>query len=116
MLVERLATPVEKCQICSSKQWRKVLDLGLNPTCVFLTERDISENRDRKYPLEIQYCDSCGCVQSGHIVDPSTLFGEGYHHISGIPVSFRKHLQELAALLVERFGLTKADLVIDLGV
>jgi hypothetical protein len=54
-------------------------------------------------------------VQSRYIVDPKILFGGEYHHISGIPVSFRKHLQDLAALLVKRFSLAQEDLILEIG-
>jgi hypothetical protein len=89
--------------------------LGDHPAVVFLTEAELGGKKDTRYPLGIQYCEECGCVQSRYIVDPHILFGGEYHHISGIPVSFRKHLQDLAALLVKRFELAPRDLILEIG-
>jgi len=91
------------------------LELGNHPAVVFLTEQELGGKKDERYPLGIQYCDTCGCVQSRYIVDPSILFGEEYHHISGIPTSFRRHLQDLASVLSNRFSLTPQDLVVEIG-
>lgn len=109
------ATPVKLCQVCASDKLRLVLDLGPNPACVFLTEADIISGSEGQWPLEMWYCEACGLVQSGWVVDPTVLFGEGYHHISGIPDTFRKHLSDLASSLVRRFTLSSRDLVVDIG-
>lgn len=106
---------IDRCQVCSSPKLRKILDLGDHPACVFLTEQDFGGRKDERYPLGIQYCDTCGCVQSRYVVDPKILFGKDYHHISGIPISFRKHLQDLANLLGKRFSLAPEDLVLETG-
>jgi len=94
---------------------RSILNLGLQPPCVFLDKRALKEGSERLYPLEICLCGSCGCVQSRNIVNPRILFGEGYHHIAGIPLSFRAHLGNLATLLSERFHLGPGDFVVELG-
>lgn len=109
------ATRVKLCQICASDKLRMILDLGPNPACIFLTEQDIQTHSERWWPLEIWYCESCGLVQSRYVVDPKILFGGEYHHISGIPDTFRKHLEDLASSLVIRFHLSSNDLVIDVG-
>jgi hypothetical protein len=111
----KTVTTVTTCQICGGSRLRKILELGNNPAVVFLTEQELGGKKDERYPLGIQYCETCGCVQSRYIVDPNILFGEEYHHISGIPVSFRRHLQDLAALLVKRFSLTAEDLIVEIG-
>src|SRR5260370_31158330 len=97
---------VDHCQVCNSSRLRTILELGDPPAVVFLSENELGGHKDARYPLGIQYCENCECVQSKYIVNPNILFGGEYHHISGIPISFRKHLQDLAALLVKRFNLT----------
>ena len=112
---EKMVITVDRCQVCSSSRLRRILELGNHPAVVFLTEGELGGKKDVRYPLGIQFCEDCGCVQSRYIVDPQILFGGEYHHISGIPVSFRKHLQDLAAILVKRFNLAPQDLVVEIG-
>ena len=112
---EKMVITVDRCQVCSSSRLRRILELGNHPAVVFLTEGELGGKKDVRYPLGIQFCEDCGCVQSRYIVDPQILFGGEYHHISGIPVSFRKHLQDLAAILAKRFNLAPQDLVVEIG-
>lgn len=106
---------VRLCQICASQRLRQTLDLGLHPTCTFRTEGELRNNGERLFPLVVMFCEACGCVQSQYVVDPKVLFGQEYHHVSGIPVTFRKHVGEFAKSLVKEFALGSRDLVVDIG-
>ena len=102
-----------KCQICGSSDVYMFLDLGKHPPCDFLTSEQIAS--EKKYPLEVYNCRNCSLVQIGKPVDQTILFQNNYHHIAALSSSFKKHLGVLAEKTVERFGLTKEDLMVELG-
>jgi len=101
-----------KCDICSSENLVKFLNLGLHPPPLnFL----INENdKEEKFPLEVYFCKSCGLVQLGNDVDPNIMFKE-YLYTSGVSIAFKKHLQSFAKILIERFKLMPSELVIDIA-
>lgn len=104
-----------QCQICQSNKVSNFLDLGDHPPFNFLEESQF--DHEVSYPLEVGFCQDCGLVQLTKPVLPETLFRPvgGYHHVSALSTSFLEHLKHLAKQTVERFGLTKTDIVVELG-
>ncbi len=102
------------CQVCNSETL-KFLDLGNIPTCDFLTEEQ--SRHEQKYPMRVHYCDTCGLVQLGEVVDKETLFTPqtGYHHIVSLSSSFRRHLDALAEKTTKKFDLNLNSLVVEIG-
>lgn len=81
-----------------------------------MTEEQFSTDKERTYPLELIYCENCWCVQTRYIVDPRLLFEQAdYHHIAGIPLSFRRNAKGLADNVAKRLNLSRHDLVVDIG-
>lgn len=103
-----------KCQICKSNT-EQFLDLGKHPPCDFLNKHELSQ--EITYPLTVYFCPTCGLVQLGETVDQKMLFmpRSGYHHIAALSSSFLKHLDGLALTTVERFNLTRNDLMVEIG-
>jgi len=101
-----------KCDICSSENLVKFLDLGQHPPPLNFLSKENEE--EEKFPLELYFCNSCGLVQLGSNVDPNIMFKE-YLYTSGVSLAFKKHLESLAKMLIERFKLTSSDLVIDIA-
>jgi len=90
------------------------LDLGKHPPPLnFVSEENVNKNQ-KKFPLQVFYCSSCGLVQLGNAVDPNIMFKE-YVYTSGVSIAFKNHLRSFTDLLVKRFGLNDKDLVIDVG-
>ena len=99
------------CQICSSNDLVKILDLGMHPPPLkFLNNNE----PEQLFPLQLFFCNSCNLWQLGNAVDPSVLF-KTYTYESGVSNSFKNHLYNFAKLLVDRFHLTSNDLVIDIA-
>jgi len=59
-------------------------------------------------------CEVCGLVQLDDAVDPELLFRD-YSYTSSASVSFKNHLHSFAKKIVEKYRLTKDDLVIDIA-
>jgi hypothetical protein len=102
-----------KCQICGNEKLEKFLDLGQHPACDFLLEDQLKS--EKRYPLDAHFCGTCGLMQLGHPLPPDVLFGENYHHIAALSASFLEHMKQLAEASAKRFGITDADLVVELG-
>jgi len=99
------------CQICSSNDLVKILDLGMHPPPLkFLNNNE----PEQLFPLQLFFCNSCNLWQLGNAVEPSVLF-KTYTYESGVSNSFKNHLYNFAKLLVDRFHLTSNDLVIDIA-
>ena len=102
---------IESCQSCNN-HLTEFLDLGYHPATSVLTHSR-SDGPKTLYPLVIFWCDSCGLVQSGYATDPKILFGgKEYFYWSSATASFRKHLEDLADLLMAEF---KPKFVVDIG-
>lgn len=103
-----------KCQICSNNSLIKFLDLGNHPPPLNFVKNDDKKKLQKKFPLQVFYCKSCGLVQLGNAVDPNIMFKE-YVYTSGVSTAFKNHLRSFTDLLVKRFDLTSKDLVIDIA-
>ena len=75
-------------------------------------ELDIDE---RKYPLDLYFCQSCFHIQLGHIVNPKILYQKNYTYVSATSAHFVNHLKNYATLMLERFNLEPGSLIIDIG-
>lgn len=60
------------CRLCKSPSIDKVLDFG--ETALANSFRSSIRDEVVKYPLGVNLCSNCGCVQLTHSVDPSVLF------------------------------------------
>ncbi|MDE2589990.1 MAG: methyltransferase domain-containing protein, partial [Patescibacteria group bacterium] len=92
----------------------KFLDLGNHPPPLNFVKNDDKKKLQKKFPLQVFYCKSCGLVQLGNAVDPNIMFKE-YVYTSGVSTAFKNHLRSFTDLLVKRFDLTSKDLVIDIA-
>ena len=61
-------------------------------------------NKDqKKYPLEVFFCESCCHVQLIEVVDPKELF-ENYVYVSGTSTVFVNHFLEYAKSIIEKYN------------
>jgi hypothetical protein len=57
----------------------------------------------------------CGLAQIDYVVAPEVLFHPNYPYRSGITATLAKHLESTAVSVIEKFGLGRGSLVIDIG-
>lgn len=90
------------------------LSLGEMPLAnSFLT--DPSEfHAERRFPLEIYFCEGCTLVQLLDVIDPEVLFSN-YVYVSGTSETTRAHYRRYAATVIELLGLGTADLVVEVA-
>lgn len=102
------------CRYCKHPANFKFLDYGRMP----LVNRFISSKKEfkneKKYSLDLYYCDNCGLVQIGTIVDPKILFKD-YIYFSSTSEAFKLHGKKLAESFMKRFGLNSDSLVVEIA-
>lgn len=103
---------VEQCRICESSALREVLDLGRMPLANSFI--DDPEEAEVDYPLRVVWCEECGLVQLDEVVPPGELFSE-YIYVSGTSDRLRRHFDELAGDVIERFDVGTEGKVLDIG-
>ena len=102
------------CQVCSSPHTREFLDLGHHPPPLVLPTEEGLRTPEKRYPLRLLQCQSCGLVQIGYTVDPKELFLK-YTYESSASVGFPRHLHQLSEHVIQRFGISSRDLILDIG-
>lgn len=102
-----------KCRMCSSEHLTTYLNLGNLPLANnlgFSLENAINKY---KFPLEVQFCNTCGLSQLSATIDPNILFGH-YVYRSGISTGYITHCQNMAKELSNTI-LFKDDLLVDIA-
>jgi 2-polyprenyl-3-methyl-5-hydroxy-6-metoxy-1,4-benzoquinol methylase len=103
------------CRLCGSKKLFKFLDLGYHPPSdQFLNKKQI-QDKIYYYPLEVMHCKNCKFKQLSYIVDPKELYQKNYPYESSKTLSGKKHFYKFAKSVVDRFKLTKENLIVDIG-
>ena len=103
------------CYICEKNDLIEILDLGNHPPpLILLSKNELDDKSEPLFPLKLFLCNNCGLVQLKDAVDPELLFRD-YTYTSSASTSFKNHLHDFAKYLVDKFSLTKNDLVIDIA-
>ena len=69
--------------------------------------------RQRKYPLELFFCEDCYHVQLTEVVDPIELF-ENYVYVSGTSPVFVEHFSNYAKNIVKTYQPSLQNYVLDI--
>lgn len=99
------------CRACERSTLGRFLSLG--PTALanaFVANADGPP--ERRYPLDLYFCETCTLVQLADVIDPSVLFGH-YLYVSGTSHTIRAHHEEFATTVTARLGLGPRDLVLE---
>jgi SAM-dependent methyltransferase len=103
------------CRACDHKQLLPVLDLGLMPPSDGLLSKELLEQPEQKFPLDVGFCPECSLVQILETVPPEFLFGERYLYFSSFSKALLDHSRANALALIETRKLTPASLVVELA-
>ena len=100
----------DKCRACDSTNLTPWLALPSSPVANAL----FSEPDFYRHPLELNSCLECGHLQLAGAPDPDTVF-ETYRYKSGVSASFRKHFDNYAADILQKYGFGKSSSVLEIG-
>ena len=106
---------VDECQVCGSSKLESVLFAGYLPPVNTMPKVGERPSEQPAYPAELLRCSACTLVQLGLVVDPAILFPPTYPYTSGTTRILRENFAELAREAIPMLGLTKDDLVVDVG-
>ena len=91
------------CRTCLSTSLSEILDLGQHPLANSLL--DNQDDHELLVPLVLIRCESCTTVQLSVNVNPELMF-QNYLWVTGTTETARNHCQNLAKLVVEKYGQT----------
>lgn len=94
------------CDLCQH-ELVLFLDLGLQPMANKYPKKEDIEN-EKRYPLEIYFCNHCKNVQLGYKVSRNTMF-EDYYYLSSVNQGLVRHFKSLAQ------ELKNSEFVVDIG-
>jgi len=99
---------------CGSDDVNVVLSLGdMPPSNAFLTEADLG-NPEKRYPLDLAFCSTCGLAQITVSVDPEELFGE-YAYFSSYSTTMLEHARSIATRMIEERALNSESLAMEIA-
>ena len=106
---------IKNCRLCDSSELSSFLNFGLVPLGNNLQNNLKSAELSHSYPLEVNICNQCHHFQLGHSVSADLLYATNYTYLSGIGLSFKKHIKEYSLWIKDKCYLSKNDLVVDIG-
>ncbi len=109
------SVPVECCQVCGSSNLESTLSLGYMPPVNQMVKIGEVPRQQPWFPTNLLYCRACELVQLGLAVDPVIIFPAEYPYTSGTTRILRENFANLYAESSAMLGLTKQDLVVDIG-
>jgi hypothetical protein len=101
--------------VCCSELLHTILDLGHQPLCDTLLTREELAGPEATYPLRMIWCENCTGVQIDYCVAAEEVYHPGYPYRSGISEPLATYQRGISDALIEKYGLTTSDLVIDIG-
>ena len=102
------------CRACGNTELKSILSLGYVPLANALVSAEEIDTGERRYPLELVFCQKCSLVQITETVDPEILFGR-YLYFSSYSETMLQHAKMLVDKLVKREGLSKNNLVVEIA-
>lgn len=102
------------CRVCGGRHVELFIDLGDQPHCNRLVPPERMSGTDPAYPLRVGFCQDCTLVQIDHTIPKEQMFSD-YPYVSGTTKTLVEHFRQTAARLVESYGLTPGDRVVDIG-
>lgn len=106
---------VAHCQICGSTDLFEIIDLGHQPPCDSLLTRAMLDEPETSYPLRLLHCPHSGLSQLDYVIDGAVIYPPTYPYRSGISKPLEEYQRSFADSIVSRFGITSADLCVDIG-
>ncbi|MCH9651626.1 MAG: class I SAM-dependent methyltransferase [Deltaproteobacteria bacterium] len=102
------------CRFCARPLETTFVDLGLSPLSNSYVKPENLGRPEVFYPLHVFLCDACLLVQLPEEEAPEKIFSD-YAYFSSFSDSWLEHCERYAAQVVERFGLGKEHLVMELA-
>ncbi len=106
---------IHTCQVCDSKKLHTILDLGHQPLCDSLLNKEMLNEPEKTYPLRMVWCENCTVCQIDYCVDGKEVYHPAYPYRSGITKELSEYQINICLSLIRKYGLKPDDLAIDIG-
>jgi len=90
------------------------LSLGEMPLANSLPASPEEFATERRFPLEVYFCEDCSLVQLLDVIAPEVLFSH-YLYVTGVSETMRAHQRGYAAAVAEFIGLNPGDRVVEVA-
>ena len=102
---------IKKCQVCSNRNLKQILDLGNQPLCDDLKKKGVG----RKYKTKIIFCDKCFTAFQKYNVDKKILFHKNYHYRARNTKDVVNGMKELANSALKKIHKRRRINILDIG-
>src|ERR1019366_3762116 len=102
------------CRFCGAPVTTTVVDLGVQPLSNAYVRSESADAMEPFFPLHPRVCGACYLVQLPEFQSPEDIFRD-YAYLSSMSDSWLEHCRKYAAAMVERFGLGKSNLVVEVA-
>ncbi len=103
----------DTCRICKGHDLARILSLGEQPPVDNFTDAS-RLSTEKRYPLDVYFCNECNLVQLLDIVAEDELFHGAYAYFSSASVPLVNHFRSFANDLKNEY-LEEGDLIVDIG-
>jgi SAM-dependent methyltransferase len=110
-----IAGELSVCRSCANAELKQVLSLGRTPLAnALLTRKQIEEEIEETYPLDLVFCPGCSLLQIAETVSPEKLFRE-YFYLSSFSDTMLRHAADMAAEIINARSLGPHSLVVEVA-
>ena len=102
------------CRLCGSSHLASILKLASTPPANAFLSKENTKYEQKKYPLELFFCENCTHVQLIEVVNPIELF-ENYVYVSGTSPVFVEHFSNYAKSIIETYNPSLKSYILDIG-
>jgi len=104
----------EDCRLCGSRNMAVVLDMEAVPLGDDFVTREQLDRPQGEYPLEINFCNDCGLLQSTSVINPDIIYSN-YLYETSSSLGLVRHFEDYAAYLMDKVRPPKGALTVDIG-
>ncbi|REJ96986.1 MAG: NAD-dependent epimerase/dehydratase family protein, partial [Planctomycetota bacterium] len=106
---------IERCRSCESSRLEVIYHFGNMPLADGLVDDNGSAESERRFPLTLLFCETCGLVQLAETVRPAILFGEDYPYFSSFSSQWLEHNRRHAEELIGERQLGPESFVVEVA-
>jgi len=103
-----------QCRLCERPNLSNVINLGSTPLAnSFLKEKQL-RNKEKRYPLKVNFCKNCHHLQLSHIVNAKKMF-DNYLYITNNSKQNRDHFKNYAIDIQKKIKSKKKIPILDIA-
>jgi SAM-dependent methyltransferase len=106
---------IHECRSCRSPALRVVLDLGEHPVSNALLASPAEAAAEKRYPLQLAFCEECALLQVTETVPPEILYQRDYPYFSSSSPALLQHAAAIAQRLIHEHDLGADSMVVEIA-